>query len=139
MAALAKSKASLRVFGDNLSPQEVTESLGCPPTEAWLKGDVRQFESGRTVVRKTGAWLLEATESEPAAFDAQVSEILHKTTPDLMVWATLNKKYEIDLFCGWFMNESNEGVSVTPETLRKLGERGIELSLDIYGAGDEPT
>ncbi len=31
------------------------------------------------------------------------------------------------------MEESNEGVSVAAYTLRLLGERGIELSLDIYG------
>ena len=29
----------------------------------------------------------------------------------------------------------NEGLSISPSTLRDLGEREIEIDLDIYGAG----
>jgi hypothetical protein len=37
------------------------------------------------------------------------------------------------VFCGWFVNEGNEGVEIEPHALRALGERGIKLDLDIYG------
>jgi hypothetical protein len=42
----------------------------------------------------------------------------------------------VALFCGWFMRESNEGVEISAHTLGLLGERGIVLSLDIYGPDD---
>jgi hypothetical protein len=133
MAHLARSKASLRIFGDELIPDEVSRLLGCPPTEAWIKGQVEHLRSGREMVRKSGAWFLRVPEAEPENLNAQVSELLSKMTSDLDVWSTVTQRYEVDLFCGWFMEESNEGVSVSPHTLRLLGERGIELSLDIYG------
>jgi hypothetical protein len=133
MAHLARSKASLRIFGDDLIPDEVSGLLHCFPSEAWIKGQVEHSRSGREIVRKSGAWFLRVAEAEPENLDAQVSELLSQLTNNLDVWATVTRKYEVDLFCGWFMNESNEGVSVSPHTLRLLGERGIELSLDIYG------
>jgi hypothetical protein len=30
------------------------------------------------------------------------------------------------------MRDANEGISVSPLTLKRLGERGIEFGLDIY-------
>ena len=133
MAHLARSKASLRIFGDDLNPDEVSHLLGCVPTEAWTKGQVKVFESGRDVVRKSGAWFLKATAAEPENLDRQVEELMAQMSSDLDIWSTITQKYEVDLFCGWFMEESNEGVSMSAHTLYLLGERGIELSLDIYG------
>ncbi len=38
------------------------------------------------------------------------------------------------------MGSSNDGVSLSPRVLLALGERGIELGLDIYDADEEqPT
>jgi hypothetical protein len=46
----------------------------------------------------------------------------------------LESKYRIDLFCGLFMEGTNEGLQISPETLHALGERGISLGLDMYGS-----
>ena len=133
MAHLAQSKASLRIFGDDLNPDEISRFLGCVPTEGWTKGQVKVIKSGREVVRKSGAWFLEATAAKPENLDGQVAELMAQMSGDLDIWSTVTQKYKVDLFCGWFMEESNEGVSVSAHTLRLLGERGIQLSLDIYG------
>jgi len=44
------------------------------------------------------------------------------------------RTYKIDLFCGLFMGGSNEGISISPESMVALGLRHMELGLDIYGA-----
>ncbi|TWI36168.1 hypothetical protein IQ26_03122 [Mesorhizobium tianshanense] len=36
------------------------------------------------------------------------------------------------MFCGVWLNEENQGLGLAPQTLLMLGERGIELDLDIY-------
>ena len=77
-------------------------------------------------------WRVEATECKPEKLDAQILEILGKLSSDLEVWAQLTKKFKIDLFCGLFMKESNEGIDISPTSLKMLGERGILLGLDIY-------
>ena len=137
MAVLARSRASLRIFGDDLLQADVTRMLGCDPSEAWQKGDIKKSKCGCDVVRKTGAWLLRAEPREPADLEAQVAEILGKLSSDPQVWSSLNQKYKVDLFCGWFMTYSNEGVSISPATMGQLQQRGIVLALDIYGPDKE--
>ena len=133
MAHLARSVASLRIFGDDLQPEEVSRILGCAPTKAWPKGRVQVSKSGHEMIKKTGAWLLHASDAEPENLDGQVVELLAKLTSDTATWAELGRRFEVDLFCGWFMESSNEGVSVSPKTMFALAERGSGLSLDIYG------
>ncbi|HEB91198.1 MAG TPA: DUF4279 domain-containing protein, partial [Deltaproteobacteria bacterium] len=39
MAAIARVRVSLRVFGDRLEPEEVSALLGCEATSSHRKGD----------------------------------------------------------------------------------------------------
>jgi len=134
MAHLSKSVTSIRIIGDDLVPDEITKLLGCTPTNSYFKGEVvRRIKTGQEVTKKSGIWLLETTDSEPENIDMQVSELLGKLTEDLAVWSNIKSRFKIDLFCGLFMEESNEGAEISSGTLKALGERGIMLSLDIYG------
>ena len=136
MAHLARSVASLRIFGDDLQPEVVSRILGCTPTKTWPKGHIQICKSGREVAKRTGGWLLHASDAEPENLDGQVAELLAKLTSDIAIWTEVGQRFEVDLFVGWFMESSNEGVSISSKTMFALAERGIELSLDIYGPDD---
>lgn len=133
MAHLQRAVASLRIAGDDLDPNQVSALLGTDPTHGQAKGQEIPLKSGRTRIAQFGQWRLHATETEPENLDGQVAELLGKLTDDLAIWRNLGHRYKIDLFCGWFMGGTNEGVTVSATTLKALGERGIELGLDIYG------
>ena len=137
MSRIAKSVATLRVFGDELVPERVSALLGAPPTESYRKGDVKALRSGNEFIRKTGMWRLEVPDCEPEDLDGQVIKLLAGLTTDLAVWRDLSERCEVDLFCGLFMNESNEGLSLSPSTLSALADRGIELALDVYAPPTE--
>ena len=81
---------------------------------------------------RTGLWRLSATKQSPENLDSQIREILGQLTNDVSIWQDLRKKFKIDLFCGFFMEETNEGLTVSCNSLKMLGERGIELAIDIY-------
>jgi Domain of unknown function (DUF4279) len=76
---------------------------------------------------------LHAEDCEPENLDAQIASLLGRLSNDLKIWETLASKFRIDLFCGLFLKGGNEGLGISPEMLRALGERGILLGLDIYG------
>lgn len=140
MAQLHRSVATLRISGETLVPEEISRALGCEPTRSEFKGQViRGKKTGRERIARISSWRLEATDQEPENLNKQVAELLGKMTQDLNVWKTLSGQFEIDLFCGLFMKVSNEGFSISPGTLEALGNRGIELSLDIYDPDKEPT
>jgi hypothetical protein len=129
-------RASLRIFGDELDPDEITRLLGKQPHRVQRRGYPMRLPSGAEgKIMSFSSWTLEADESFSGDLDVQVAQILDRTTDDLAVWRHIASAYKMDLFCGLFLRSYNEGLSLSPNTLRDLGEREIMLGLDIYGAG----
>ena len=140
MATLQLSVAALRVVGDDVIPSEISLLLGTEPSQASIKGEpIQANQSGRSRSARTGSWRLQVPDREPGDPNAQVADLLGQLTTDLQVWRDVAERFQVDLFCGWLMGESNEGISLTPETLQALGERGIELQVDIYGPESEAS
>ena len=139
MASIHRSAATLRIIGDDLVPDEITQTLGGSPAHAQTKGDkIVGKKTGNVRIARSGMWSLQASDSEPEDLDGQIRFILDQLTDDLTVWGTLASRYKMDLFCGLFMECSNEGMDLAPESLLALGSRGIKLGLDVYGPlGDD--
>lgn len=70
-----------------------------------------------------GMWRLSATDRAPEDLNSQIRDLLSKLTDDLTVWTSIAERYRVDLFCGLFMRECNEGLSIIPESLTALGLR----------------
>ena len=139
MPQLHESLAGLRIFGDALVPEEISKLLGALPSKSKTKGETwRDTPTGREYSAKTGAWHLDAAVRQPGDLDGQVAEILGKLTSDLEVWRSLTQRFRIDLFCGWFMEQRDEGVSISSKTMAALAERGIELDICLYGPSNQP-
>ncbi len=82
-------------------------------------------------------WILEVPDAEPESFDMQVDRLLSTLTQDFAVWRSLGQRYEVDLYCGFFMRTTNQGFAVAVETLGALVDRGIELGFDVYAPSPE--
>jgi hypothetical protein len=137
MPAFDRSVATLRIFGTDLVPNEVSRLLGSEPTQSRTRGEVLVSKSGRARVWEDGRWSLSTENSTPEDLEEQIWWLLNSLTQDLAVWRELAARYEIDLFCGLFMSTSNDGLSLSAAALKALGDRGIELSLDIYDAVED--
>lgn len=132
MAALSKTVATLRFFGDDLRPDEITARLGRSPSASETKGDEWKRPNGSIRIAKWGSWRLKADDREPGDLDAQIAELLSGLSDDLTVWADLTTRFRADVFCGLFLDEGNEGISLSPQTLALLGSRNLTIGLDIY-------
>lgn len=139
MGVLDHSLATLRLFGDDLIPENLTALLGAAPTEACVKGqEIVGRSTGKMRIAKTGSWRLNADRREPEDLEAQIFELFDKLSGDMSVWASLSR-YKPDLFCGIFMGSSNDGLPLSAKALLALGQRGIALDLDIYDFDDEES
>lgn len=134
MPDIARTTVSLRITGDTLDPEEITRLLGIEPTRCTRKGDVRRIASGREMIAQVGSWVLSA--DTPDGLDAGIGALLGKLPNDPAVWRDLNESYRCDMFCGLFMQDSNEGAELQPQVLSMLGDRGLRLGLDIYCCPD---
>ncbi len=138
MAEPTETAASLRISGADLDPEVVTAILGKHPSATALKGDVLCAGQKRERIAQLGFWRLKASRRSPGDIDAHVKDLLDGTTDDVAAWLSVTSKYHTDLFCGLFLKEEMAGLSISPNTLQTLGERGISLELDIYSErGDE--
>jgi len=137
MGTISRTVATLRFFGDDLQPDEITTALGRPPSESTVKGAEWTTPSGRLKVANRGSWRLRAEDCEPGDLDSQIEELLSGLTGDLSVWMDLAKRFRADVFCGLFLDDFNEGISLSPRTLELLGSRHLLLGLDIYSRSDE--
>jgi hypothetical protein len=132
MGELHETAASLRFFADDLDPDEITRRLGGAPSVGVRKGGIWLTSRGVEKIASTGQWRVTAERRIPGDLDAQVAELLSPLTTDLVVWNELTRRFKADVFCGLFVNGTNEGLSLSPETLEALGSRGLVLGLDIY-------
>jgi hypothetical protein len=137
MGSISRTVATLRFFGDDLQPDEITEALCRPPTESTVKGAEWTTPSGRHRVANKGSWRLCAQDREPGDLDGQIEELLSGLTEDLSIWADLAERFRADVFCGLFLDDFNEGISLSPRTLELLGSRHLLLDLDIDSSSDE--
>jgi hypothetical protein len=132
MGALDHSLATLRLFGDDLVPENISASLGALPTESWHKDqEIVSASTGNVRIAKTGSWRIAAACREPEDLEAQVFELLDQLTNDFAVWDSLSS-YKPNLFCGIFMASGNDGLPLSSQAMLALGQRGIALDLDIY-------
>ena len=137
MTIVSKSTASLRIHGDDLDPEEVSFLLGAKPTFSVPKNGFHNYPPGRGRLARTGVWRITTGYARPADLDTQVQGILARLTDDLAVWEHLSKRHRMDVFCGLWLQDENEMLSIAPRTLKELGERNITLELDIYFEPDD--
>jgi ribosomal protein L19 len=138
MSAVETSVVTLRIYGDDLVPQDITKMLGVSPTHAETKGqEIVGRKTGKVRIAKSGMWRLCASDRTPEDIDGQIREIFSQITADVAVWQSITKKYRVNLFCGLFMSEANDGLGISPQSLSVLAERGIELWFDIYAPTDD--
>jgi len=139
MPTISETHVAVRFYGDDLDPDEFSRRLGAQPESAARKGDVtRSKKSGCERTAKTGRWIFRVERCEPGDLDGQIRELFGSLTSDLSTWRELAAKYHPDLFVGLFMKETNEGIEVSADCLAMLTERGITLSLDVYGPLEQP-
>jgi hypothetical protein len=132
MAGISRTRASVRIFGDDLDPDAISALLGALPSSSTRKGETYVSKLGAEQTASTGRWLLQAAPRQPGDLDSQLVALLSSLTPDPEVWRSLVARFKADIFCGLFIKEMNEGLSLRPETLEMIGSRGLPLGFDIY-------
>ncbi len=71
----------------------------------------------------------------PGDLDGQVAELVETLSNNLSVWQDLSRRFDGDVFCGIFMEEGNEGISLSVATMESLSARGLSINFDIYHGG----
>jgi hypothetical protein len=133
----ADTFASLRLFGDELQPDQVTSLLGVGPTDSAPKGLVVVSSTGKERRAPTGRWVL-SSEGQVASRDLQqhIEWLLKHLNGYHGSLLELPGVRSADVFCYWLSATGNGGPELSPEVLRWLAARGLTLGFDLYFQSD---
>jgi hypothetical protein len=120
--------ATLRIFGESLDFDQITRTLGIPPTSSHRKGDRR---GPRSTPYKHDMWMLspDLTEEQPLAehIDALWAAIRHSEE----YLRRLKTIATVDVFLGYRSNVDTAGVEVPHTSLEMFVRLEIPLGLSI--------
>ncbi len=124
-------KVHLRIFGEELDPDEITRLLGCQSTESRRKGDVIPDKRYHRIASR-GSWLLDGKLDSSIELEQQVKSLLEMVTDDIRIWHDLASRFQLDISCGLFLDNMNRGFELSPELMKYLADRNIKIGFDIY-------
>jgi Domain of unknown function (DUF4279) len=125
----AETFSTLRIFADEVSAAEITDTLGIAPTESFIKG--QSYSKG--LVRKAHGWFY-STEKLINSKDTRrhidlILEILEGKGDMLKRLHQRGCKSDI---MSYFSSHGQGGPALWPHQMLKLGKLGIEVWWDIY-------
>ena len=126
-----EATVSIRFFGDDLIPDDLTKLLQCKPTEAYEKGYV-VTTTVRPRTEKTGRWFLTVERNSYQTLEEQIFELFEKLTDDLKVWENLNERFESSIYCGAWLKSWNRDAWFSSNLLKQIADRKLSIGLAIY-------
>lgn len=97
-----------------------------------LKGDVIP-DTRYHRIASIGSWMLKTKLGKKTPLPDKIEDLIEKLTADLKVWAAINRRFSVDIFCGVFLDEWNRGYELPHALVKKIADRGLRIGFDIYG------
>lgn len=130
---------SFRVMGDLLDPADVTRLLGIDPSREHKKGDenlvvTKKGKTMRFASYKSGLWALESSQDKYSDLEDHLQGFLQLLEPKVI--ELLKLKYlgfELDFYVSYvFANADQPGICINSDVMKRIGDLGINLGIDLY-------
>jgi hypothetical protein len=127
--------ASFRVSGDRLDPDAVTEQLHLAPDLARAKGQRWSYpNSSKERTQPTSVWILKSTPHVNASeLENHLVFLLDAIEPHRAALAAVLEEYgaEADFYCLWQTHDGSGGLSITPDSLRRIADINATLGIAL--------
>jgi hypothetical protein len=122
---------SLRIRGDALDPDFLTQQLGVAPSFSARKGEM-VARRGTERLHTTGVWTYRLEVPPATELGDAIAHLLAALPEDATLWEEITSSFTADVFCGVFLENDNQSTVIPPEVLRTLGRHGLPLSFDLF-------
>jgi len=130
-ATCTSTYSTLRVFSDDIAPEEITKLLQVEPTSSFRKGDTHS--QGR-LQRKANGWFF-STEQKSQSKDTRfhIDLVLAALEgKDRILEGLQERGCKIDITSYWVSSDGQGGPALMPKQMLLLGKLGIGVWWDVY-------
>lgn len=124
--------ATLRIYSQTLSPEEVTRALGVQPTRT-----LRQGEQRGDKVSNLHGWFL-SSEGRVDSRDLRrhldwlLDQLATGANPTQQVTARIPGRVWADISCLWISAVGHGGPTLSPKQMQRMARLGLECWFDVY-------
>lgn len=128
---IPRLRVSLRIRGDALDPDFLTQQLGVAPSFSARKGELIA-RRGTERLQTTGVWTYRLEVSPATELGDAIAHLLAALPEDATLWEEITGSFTTDVFCGVFLENDNQSTVIQADVLSTLGRRGLPLSFDLF-------
>jgi hypothetical protein len=127
-----RTKACLRIRGDQGSTAEISTALGLTPSRSHDIGQPRGSRDSRPWPHLL--WVLDSDLPDTATLEHHLGRLCDRLEPHAAALKAIQAQgMDLDWFCFVEIESGQGGVPLSAELLRRLAAFPAELDLDIYG------
>ncbi len=123
-------RASLRVSGNALQPDEISSLLNLKPTKAHLRGEPRSSKS--KLAWNNSLWMLQSPLSDECEPVQHLEWLLNSLEPKAGIIKGIANRFHVEFFCGFSSESGQGGFTLDAQLLQRIASLGIAFSLDLY-------
>jgi hypothetical protein len=120
--------ATLRIHGESIPFEEITQRLGVQPTHVHRKGERRGPQSPGYL---DDAWHFQASVPETEPLEKHIEGLWAVVRPALDYLKTLKKHFMVDVFCGYRSNCDHAGFEVSHHCLELFTALEVPFGVSV--------
>jgi hypothetical protein len=124
----ARTHVSIRIFAPNLSPEDITQSLGVTPDHMHHQGDYPRNKPKYSAY-KHSMWSLNSKVSEDEPLEVHLDNLLSILEPSKEFITSLAQHATIDFYCVLY---SQSGVQLSSQIMKRTAELSITFGVVLY-------
>jgi len=125
------ASAAFVAMSDSLSPEQIEDAMGLPPSRMHRIGEPVSSRN-KSTVHKQHYYSIQSGVSASKGMEAHIDEILSILEPRVDIVSQLSSEARLCLFCGFSSGNGQGGFSLSPGLLSRLVHLGLEVVLDLY-------
>jgi hypothetical protein len=129
MSELDNSIVSIRFVGKNLDTKIISEQLGYIESNL-TETTVKKLRNNNII------WGIRLAGKDRMSLENKIMMLLGEFTKDILIWRQVTESIKADIFCGLFLDEWNQGFDLTPDLMKEISDRNLEIGFDIYSPTD---
>lgn len=132
------SYVSLRFVGDRVDAATITQLLELEPSHSGAKGDTeRRGPGGREYTLQTNTWTYDSPLETTETLESHLRSILSVLESKTDALSQLSAQgYSAELNSTVFWDQMSGRLTITADTLRRIGLGHINLVVDVFAAED---